>query len=626
MCGILFQINKKKISVNKKNFYEMTDCLSHRGPDSEGVYFYRNLGFGHKRLSIIDLSSRANQPMKSKNGRYSLIYNGEIYNFQKIKSQLIKLGHLFKTNSDTEVVLNALIQWGSKAILKFNGMFCFCFYDKKNNNVLVARDRYGIKPLYVYEDEGVIIYSSENKVFTKYNKYKKKINYHAVSEYFTFQNFITNNTPLENIKLFEPATIHEIEVENLVVKKSKYWDYKFSIDKDRPKNFTEAVEELDSLIDKSIDSHLTSDVEIGTFLSGGIDSSLISNLIGNKINNLKTFTCGFDVDSSSNFEFGYDERKQAELISSLLNTEHYQIVLKAGDLERCMNDFSYYLEEPRIGQSYPNYYVSKLASKFVKVAMSGTGGDELFAGYPWRYFAASESQNFDQYIKKYFQFWQRLLTERDKKKLFLNQDLRKIDEEYNFNLFANLIKKHDVDLEDKNQFINHSLYFELKTFLHSLFIVEDKLSMANSLEIRVPFMDNDIVDFALKCPIEFKLAKNFNSKSMNENRLGPKKNYIKNKSNQGKKILREVCSLYLPEEIYGGIKKGFSAPDSGWFKNKSYNFIENTILNKNAKIFDFFEKKEIKNILDSHKQGKENHRLLIWSFLSFEYYLNQYVY
>lgn len=622
MCGILLQANLNKKKINLTNFSEMLQSLNHRGPDAEGIYYNKNIALGHKRLSIIDLSKFANQPMISKNKNYILVFNGEIYNFKLIKKELIKKNYRFKTNSDTEVVLYSLIEWGEKALIKFNGMFALCFYNKKENTLLVARDRYGIKPIYYYNDNKSIIISSESKAIFKYNKFLNNLDFKGIHEYFTFQNFISNSTFVENIKLLEAGNYFKINLNNNSIFKKKYWDYEFS-ENIKFNNNIEYVNELDRLLNKSLKNHIVSDVEIGSFLSGGLDSALMTVYASKYINNIKTFTCGFELEKVGELEYAHDERKKAELISSIYQTEQYEIVLKNGDLLNCIDSFTYALEEPRIGVSYPNYYIAKLANKFVKVAISGTGGDELFAGYPWRYYSAISSSNFESYINNYYKYWQRLLTDSEKTKLFKHSELKKIDSNYTYNLFFQLLDSSNLDKKNQYNFVNFSLFFELKTFLHSLFVVEDKLSMNSSLEVRVPFMDNDLVNFALNTPLKTKLSSK-TLYSLNENILKKKQDYYFKKYKNGKIILRNLSKKYLPKSIYSGRKRGFTAPDSAWNKRKGLDFVENILCQRNARINDFFSQSYIKNILDRHRKNIDNKRLLIWALISFEYYLKKY--
>ena len=369
---------------------------------------------------------------------------------------------------------------------------------------------------------------------------------------------------------------------------------------------------------------LISDVELGSYLSGGMDSASISAVASKSISNLKTFTCGFDLSSASGIELGFDERSKAEAMSARFKSEHYEIVLKAGDMERSLPALSWHLEEPRVGQSYPNYYAAKLSSKFVKVVLSGSGGDELFAGYPWRYYRSATAQNFEEYIDQYYLYWQRLLDTSNLKKVFspIWSDIQHICTR---DIFRDVFKSHDNKLDRPEDYINHSLYFEAKTFLHGLFVVEDKLSMSHGLENRVPFMDNDLVDFAMTCPVSLKLNNLSKVIKMNENSPGNKKNQFFQKTNDGKQILRNMMSRYLPEQILTAEKQGFSSPDASWFKGESLDFVRSSLLNKNALLYNFFDYKAVNLLINEHLSGKQNRRLLIWSLLNSEYWMKQFL-
>lgn len=619
MCGIAGIINIDGQPVSSTVLNKMVDSIKHRGPDGNGFYTNKNIGFGHCRLSIIDLSSSGSQPMVSNNNRFVLTYNGEIYNFKELRLELENLGHKFHSKTDSEVVLNAWVEWGEKSILKFNGMFAFAIWDKKKQNIFLVRDRYGIKPLYYAKWGDIILFASEQKAILKHPKAVKKIDKTALFEYFTFQNIFTDKTLIENIKLLKPASIAKIEYKKSnKISIFQYWDYHFK-ESHKSKNKFEYLEELDRLLKQSVNRQLISDVELGSYLSGGMDSGTLTALASKELPYIKTFTCGFDLSSASGLELAFDEREKAEAMSAFYKTEHYEMVLKSGDMERILPKFSWHLEEPRVGQSYPNYYAAGLASKFVKVVLSGAGGDELFGGYPWRYYRAVKSIDFDHYIDQYYSFWQRTLSTAEIKQVF-NPIWDEIGAINTQNIFKDVFSTHQNELRSPEDYINHSLYFEAKTFLHGLFVVEDKLSMAHSMETRVPFMDNDLVDFAMKCPVDLKLKNLTEIIQMNENELGGKKKKYFKKTNDGKQILREVMAQYVPKSISEGIKQGFSSPDASWFKGESIDYVRNKIINKKSPIYNYLDFDSVSKLVNVHLNGHENRRLLIWSLLN----INQY--
>lgn len=619
MCGIVGLINLNQDNVTFDALKRMTDIIAHRGPDGEGHWIKKNVGIGHRRLSIIDTSSLGSQPMEDLKKRYVLSYNGEIYNFKNIRTELESLGYKFQTKTDTEVVLNALIHWGNDAIKKFNGMFAFALFDKQSQTLLLARDRYGIKPLYYSNQGNIFAFASEQKAITSILNFKKELNKSALFEYFTFQNIFTNQTLIKDIYLFPAGHYLNVNLQDIYNKHLNmkcFWDYQFKSTNEIKKK-EEYIEELDRLFIQAVERQLVSDVEIGSYLSGGIDSGSITAVASRKIPNLKTFTCGFDLTNASGIELNFDERSKANSMSKFASTDHHETILKSGDMESCLKKLAYHLETPRVGQSYPNYYAANLSSKFVKVVLSGTGGDELFGGYPWRYYRAANSQSFENFIDEYYLYWQRLVNNKELKKIFspIWGDVNHI---WTRDIFKNVFTNHKNNLESPEDYINQSLYFEAKTFLHGLFMVEDKLSMAHSLESRVPFMDNDLVDFAMSCPIKFKLNNLDEVLKINENDPGNKQNKYFAKTNDGKQIMRDVMSQYIPSSITTAEKQGFSSPDASWFKGESLNFLKKNLFSKNSKIYEIFDKSSITELVNEHLAGKKNRRLLLWSLLNVE--------
>lgn len=623
MCGIVGQVNLDKSPVSPVVLKKMTDIIQHRGPDGEGHWIEGNIGFGHRRLSIIDLSPAGHQPMISADHRYVLTYNGEIYNFRKLRIELEGKGYCFQSKTDSEVVLYSLAEWGSDALLKFNGMFALAFWDRKDKSLILARDRYGIKPLYYYNDNKNLFFGSEQKAILQQPSFDRVINKKALLEYFTFQNIFTDQTLLEGIHLLQPghyATLDCLD-NSKKLKFVQYWDYHFR-EPEKPLPKREYQEELDRLFQQAINRQLVTDVELGSYLSGGMDSGSITAIAASNFPYLKTFTCGFDLSSASGMELAFDERSKAEAMSAKFKTEHYEMVLKAGDMERCLPKLAWHLEEPRVGQSYPNFYASKLASKFVKVVLSGAGGDELFGGYPWRYYRGATAKNFEQYVDEYYLYWQRLIPNSVISKVFapIWDDVKDV---WTRDIFESVFSNHANSLEKPEDYINHSLYFEAKTFLHGLFVVEDKLSMAHSLETRVPFMDNELVDFAMQCPVNLKLNNLGEVVRLNENDLGQgrKTNLYFQKTSDGKQILREMMTNYIPREITEAKKQGFSSPDASWFKGDSIEFVRRTLLNDRSPLYELLDFNAVKSLADQHLNGEKNRRLLVWSLLNVQEWL-----
>ena len=618
MCGIAGIIHLNGSPVSPVSLKAMTDAIVHRGPDGEGQWIEGNIGLGHRRLAIIDLSPAGHQPMMTTDNRYVISYNGEIYNFKELRTELEAAGSKFSSHSDSEVVLNALARWGVKALNRFNGMFALALWDRKEKTLLLARDRYGIKPLYYAQQGNTFAFGSEQKAITAQPQFIRTLDKPALLEYFTFQNIFTDRTLLQGIHLL-PAGCHatlDLTASTPTLKRIQYWDYRFR-EPDHPASKQEYLEELDRLFRQAVNRQLVGDVELGSYLSGGMDSGSITAIAAQSLPNLKTFTCGFDLSSASGIELAFDERPKAEAMSARFKTEHYEMVLKAGDMERCLPQVAHHLEEPRVGQSYPNYYAAKLASKFVKVVLSGSGGDELFGGYPWRYYRGASSQNFEQYVDQYYLYWQRLVDNRELKQMFAPVQ-SEVAGVWTRDIFRDVFATHDNVLERPEDYINHSLYFEAKTFLHGLFVVEDKLSMAHSLENRVPFMDNDLVDFAMQCPVGLKLNNLAEILKINENEPRSKQDKYFQKTNDGKQILRDMMSRYIPENITKAEKQGFSSPDASWFKGESIDFVKRTLIKGDARIYEVLNRNAVVPLVEQHLHGQQNRRLLIWSLLNLE--------
>jgi asparagine synthase (glutamine-hydrolysing) len=618
MCGITGLIHLNGDPVSPVILQKMTDAIAHRGPDGEGHWIEGNVGIGHRRLAIIDLSPAGHQPMISSDHRYVLSFNGEIYNFRELRTELEAAGYWFRSKTDSEVVLHALANWGTSALLKFNGMFALALWDRKARILTLARDRYGIKPLYYAQHGQSFAFGSEQKAITAQPQFTRTLDKQALLEYFTFQNIFTDRTLLQGVHLLPAghyATL-DLTASTVAFKRTQYWDYRFR-QPDHPASKQDYLEELDRLFRQAVNRQLVSDVELGSYLSGGMDSGSITAIASQSFPNLKTFTCGFDLSSASGIELGFDERPKAEAMSSRFKTEHYEMVLKAGDMERCLPKLAWHLEEPRVGQSYPNYYAAKLASKFVKVVLAGSGGDELFGGYPWRYYRAVKSQNFEHYIDQYYQYWQRMVSNQQIKQIFAPVQ-SEVSGVWTRDIFRDVFATHDNVLERPEDYINHSLYFEAKTFLHGLLVVEDKLSMAHSLESRVPFMDNDLVDFAMQCPVGLKLNNLADVLKINENESGSKREKFFQKTNDGKQILRDVMSSYISTDVTRAEKQGFSSPDASWFKGESIDFVTRTLLKDNARIYEVLDRKAVAPLIKQHLTGEQNRRLLIWSLLNVE--------
>ncbi len=617
MCGITGILNSNGDPASAVVLRRMTDRLAHRGPDGDGIYCDGPVGLGHRRLAIIDLTAAGHQPMVSQSGRYALTYNGEIYNYQELRLELEARGHLFHSRTDSEVLLNAFAEWGIACLDRLNGMFAFAIWDRESRVLHLARDRYGVKPLYVAECGGALLFASEIKAFLEHPGFDSRINREALLEYLTFQNLFTDRTLFAGVTLLPAGSYLEVTAAGAALPAPvRYWDYAFQ-EPDTAVDGAECAEELDRLFRQAVSRQLVSDAPVGGYLSGGIDSGAITALAAQQLPYLKSFTVGFDLSSASGLELAFDERRKAERMSYRFKTEHYQMVLKAGDMERIMSDLVWHLEDLRVGQSYPNYYAAGLASKFVKVVLSGAGGDELFGGYPWRYYRAVVNSDFEQYIDKYYAYWVRLIPNKTIRDVFapIWDDVSGV---WTRDIFRDVFDTHADTLTRPEDYVNHCLYMESKTFLHGLLLVEDKLSMAHGLETRVPFLDNDLVDFAMRVPVALKLGNLGEVVRLNENEPGRKTRRYFEKTKDGKKLLRQVLGRHVPEDISEAQKLGFSAPDASWFRGESIDYVRQTLLDPHARIYDLLDRAAVQRLILEHLEGQQNRRLLIWSLLCLE--------
>lgn len=618
MCGIAGILNLDGQPAAPVLLKRMANAIAHRGPDGEGVYVNGPCGLAHRRLAVIDLSPAGHQPMTTPDGRFVVSYNGELFNFQELRVELGALGWQFHSCSDTEVLLKAYAQWGEAALPRFNGQFAFAVWDCAKRELFLARDRYGIKPLYYLERGSTFLFASEVKALTSHPDCPACLDKKGLLEYLTFQNFFSDRTLFKGVKILPPGCWMRISKDRVDVPRN-YWDFSFR-EPDIHDDDEAYLEELDRLLRQAVNRQLVSDVEVGAYLSGGMDSGTISALAAQQMPFMRTFTCGFDLHSASGIELGFDEREKAEHMSYLFRTEHYEMVLKAGDMERILPRLAWHIEEPRVGQSYPNFYVAQLAAKFCKVVLSGDGGDELFAGYPWRYYRAVVNDDFDHYVGKYYQYWQRLLPVERVPAVF-SPIWNEVGEVSTRDIFRGVFHSHAQDLTRPEDYINHSLYFEAKTFLHGLLVVEDKISMAHSLETRVPFLDNDLVDFAMTVPTRLKLGNLGAVVRLNENEPGPKTAKYFQQTQDGKLLLRRAMECYIPKAVAEGIKQGFSAPDASWFRGESMDYVRRGLMGRDALLFNYLDRAAVQEMIGEHLTGRQNHRLLIWSLLNLEEWL-----
>ncbi|HRI00231.1 MAG TPA: asparagine synthase (glutamine-hydrolyzing) [Saprospiraceae bacterium] len=619
MCGLSGIIHLDQKPVSYQSIKAMTDALAHRGPDGEGVYIDKYVGLGHRRLAILDTSERGAQPMQSKSGDWIVVFNGCIYNYLHIKSKLQSKGYYFHSSCDTEVICEGLDAFGPKIMEDFDGMFAIAAWHKSEQTLYLSRDRYGVKPLYYVQIGKTILFASEIKSFLTYPEFKVKLNQEALNEYFTFQNLFSFQTLFEGVTMLPPANTVKITSSSSFVKHNSWWDYDFT-HTDSSLDFEESINYTKDLFHNAVSKQMLSDVPVGSYLSGGMDSGSIAVSASKHVGRLMTFTCGFDMSGATGVEVNYDERRDAELTANFIKSEHFEQVMNAGDIRYSLSKLVWQLEDLRVGMSYPNYYIARLASKFVKVCLQGTGGDELFGGYPWRYYKIFKSSSQKDFFSDYYNFWQRLVPDQDKSSLFQDSVFKNISLDQPRTTFERVfLFNNKLNYDTPEDHINNSLYFEIKTFLPALLLVGDKLSMAHGLEERFPFLDNDLVQFAQKVPIHYKLGQLELMKKIDENEL-MKKKYVYSHYDDGKNILRKAMKDIIPAKIVNRVKQGFSAPDESWYRGENADYVKELLLGKNIACHEFIRPEFIKKTIHEHCDLRINHRLLIWSLLNFEWW------
>ena len=587
MCGIAGLYNLAGEPVSAEHVQRMCALLKHRGPDDSGRWADGPVALGHRRLSIIDLSPRARNPMPNEDENIWLIFNGEIYNYKDLRRDLIDRGHRFRSETDSEVVIHLYEEMGLDCVAELNGMFAFALWDQPNRRLLLARDRFGVKPLYYTMVGKTLAFASEVKAFLALPDFKASPDPFALAEHFTFQNTFGERTFFDGVKLL-PAG-HYLTSEDGRIDMRQYWDLRFQPDPNP--DLQEWAQRLRECFETAVKLQLMSDVPLGSYLSGGMDTGAISAVAARSIPKMHTFTCGFDLpDSASEFEQYFDERAESSKLARLLGTQHHELELGADAMVAALPRVVWHLDEPRVGISYQVYYTAEMVRRYVTVVLSGVGGDELFAGYPWRYQRVL-GLNHGAFETEYYQQCIRLLAEEERRALFTSELNRALGDFSTFESFRSVLQ--GADGFDP---LHKALYFDFKTFLNGLLLVDDKLTMAHSLEGRVPFLDNDLVETAARIPAEFKL-----------------------RQDQSKIVLKQAMRGLLPDETLNRRKQGFTPPDASWYK-QSMSYIRDLILSPRAMDRGIFRPSYVEKILDDHLNDRRNHRFLIWSLMCFEWW------
>ena len=619
MCGIVGKFNyRKKEPVSGELIKAMCDKIAYRGPDDEGTYVDGPIGFGHRRLSIIDLSPMGHQPMASADQTIWITFNGEIYNFQAIRDDLISKGYRFRSNSDTEVIIYLYQEYGEDCLKYLRGMFAFGIWDQKKQVLFLARDRIGKKPLFYYDDGNSFLFASEMKSILEDSLVRREINYEAFYDYFKYLYVPDPKTIYRNIFKLEPG--HYLMVTKGGIKKSEYWDVSFA--KKSSEDLRDLSEELLSILTESVKLRMISDVPLGAFLSGGIDSSgVVAIMAGQQERPVTTCSIGFDSQD-------YDEIEFARLIASTFKTDHHEFTVKE-NAEEILSDLAYYFDEPFADSSaVPTYYVSKLARQKVTVALSGDGGDENFAGYE-KYYLDDIENRIRKRIPRFlrtslFPHLSGILSNGNgllyrKGKTLLNTLSHESDygfyltnTEWDDPLWDALVNEetkrqigeydpfsvtryyyHKADTEDH---LSKILYTDLKTYLPGDILVKvDRMSMAHSLEVRAPILDHNVIEFAASVPPDLKY-------------------------NHGEKkyILKQALKQVLPGKVMYRRKMGFSVPLAEWLRRELKTFAGNYLFAGKSGLSNFFNSPPLDQIWEDHQSRKKNYSTILWSLLMFE--------
>jgi len=639
MCGItgIVAFNKNG-AEHFTSVKKAVNTLGKRGPDSQGIYSHGNVSLGHTRLSVIDTSSAASQPFTDKSGRYTIVYNGEFYNYQEHRKQLKSQGIEFTSTSDTEVLLQLYIHEGPNCLEKVNGFFALAIYDKDRESLFIARDRMGIKPLLIYQDEDKFIFSSEMKAMMAYD-IEKAIDRVSLFTYLQLNYIPAPYSIFMDVKKIEPGTYATIKKGK--IKTQHYYTIPFNpglVDKADLSNYESAKNQLHDLVENAVQNRLISDVPLGTFLSGGIDSSIITSIAAKHTDNVNSFSIGFKDEPF------FDETKYAKLVAKKAGTKHTVFSLTNNDLLENLYDVLDYIDEP-FGDSsaIPLYILSGKTKDHITVALSGDGADELFSGYNKHMaeYKARAPGLAEQLVMGFSPILKQLPQSRNKKLANLTRQLNKFSKGARLNNklrywnWASILDEEDANylLKEKKQVkaqrlsddafvykkrkdtwlrhirkngdINDVFYTDMHLLLQNDMLVKvDSMSMANSLEVRTPFLDHHVVDFAFTLPSAFKIN-----------------------GNVRKKILIDAFKSYLPTDLLNRPKQGFEVPLLKWFNTELKSMINDDLLNidfvTEQSIFNPDAITKLKAKVFSPNPGDTP--ATIWALLVFQYWWKKYM-
>lgn len=630
MCGISGLIHKSSEAIDRGLLQKMNRLISHRGPDDEGYFFDGPVGLAHRRLSIIDIGG-GHQPISSEDGRFIIVFNGEIYNFQKLRADLESQGHSFKTNSDTEVLLELFISEGPVCLPKLNGMFAFAIWDKLEEKLFLARDRMGKKPLYFWNHSDHFAFASEIKVFRPHPKFSSELNPLALSHFFQYE-YVPAPYAIYNEVQKLPAA-HYMIYHKGEVQIQPYWD--IPLMSSEPVSEEEAQKKIVTLLDEAVQARMISDVPLGVFLSGGIDSSSIVALMARhkKGKDIKTFSIGFK-------EKSFDESDYATQIAQKFGTDHSSEILTASKMLTILPEVMSFLDEPFADYSIlPTYLLSQFTRQKVTVALGGDGSDEIFAGYPTFQAAhlAQKYKNFPVFSQKLLKFFVERLPVSDNDISFdfkLKQFLYGVDfppviqnqiwlgafhqKEQNHLFsdgFLELLKstnsfcdpldrvKEVMDSCPSQKLGDRILYFYQKFYLCGDILVKtDRASMANSLEVRAPYLDPHLVEYVSGLPYDFKL-----------------------RGKENKYILKKALEGLVPDNILYRPKKGFGIPIAIWLRNELKEEVLRLLDPSKIKKEGIFNPSYINQLVNEHLSKKKNNRKQLFSLLTFHWWKENYL-
>ncbi len=627
MCGISGIISKNVLSQNDiTQLSASVKAMDKRGPDSSGIFVHQNVGVGQSRLAIMDTSNAAKQPFFSEDGQYVLVFNGEIYNFKELRTDLEKDGVKFKTHSDTEVLLYQFIKDREKCIEKFIGFFSFAILDKLDNSVFIARDRFGIKPLYIYQDNEKILFGSELKAIMAFG-IKKEINYTVLFQYLQFNYIPGNQCIFKNAYKLQQG--HYALVKKNKIESKAYYTIPYNKEEKNRLSYADAQKKLIELLEKSVERRMIADVPLGAFLSGGTDSSIITALASQQTKNLNTFSIGYQDEPL------FDETAYAEEVAKKFNTNHTVFKLTNKDLFAVLHEVLDYTDEPFADSSALAVYIlSRETRKKVTVALSGDGADELFSGYNkhkaeylmrhpsamnsvvnnfgwlWKMMPQSRNSSFGNRMRQLDKFasaaklsagerywqWAGLMNEKTAKEMLaqgIDNNLYQKEKSQLLSAFTKNGDFNEVLLSDMNMVLEGDMLTKV-----------DRMSMANSLEVRVPFLDHELVNFVFSLPEDYKIC-----------------------STHRKRILQDTFKDILPERLYKRPKHGFEVPLLSWFRTDLKSMIHDDLLSadfiKKQGIFNPEKIEELKIKLNSSNPQDATGN--IWGLIVFQYWWKKWI-